>query len=73
MKYNNILSGFWVLIDDTKELVRNFETIDEAASWVKSTNLYDRYDLIRIVSFSSKTFLSKELRAIRKAKQNNKN
>ena len=68
MKYNNILSGFWVLIDDTKELVRNFETIDEAASWVKSTNLYDKYDWIRIVSFSSKTFRSKELHAIRKAK-----
>ena len=54
--------------DDTKELVKNFETIDEAASWVKSTNLYDKYDWIRIVSFSSKTFCSKELHAIRKAK-----
>ena len=60
MKYNDILLGFWVLIDDTKELVRKFETIDEAASWVKSTNLYDKYDWIRIVSFSSKTFQSKE-------------
>ena len=68
MKYNDILSGFWVLIDDTKELVRKCETIDEASSWVKSTNLNDKYDWIRIVSFSSKTFLSEELRDIRKAK-----